>query len=241
MSSRAREHFDRISQRYERASKSWRAIYERVEAHLDPLVADQRVLDIGSGGVFPYDTALPREIIALDISPNMLEAIDDPNVVTRVGDARNLEGIEDGSIDVMLFILSIHHINGDSAEKSFATLDSILASARSALRPGGHLVVVEPVLPRRWFRLQSLAFPLTRALLARLGVPMIFFYSLEFLNERLARHFAMDVSAIQTEQIVVEGRIDPLGGSFPGLVRIPRWMNPFEYCLISLCSRVSGA
>jgi SAM-dependent methyltransferase len=241
MSDRAREHFDRISHRYERASKSWSAIYERVKAHLDPLIANQRVLDIGSGGVFPYDTALPSEITVLDISPNMLEAVDDPNVVTRVGDARNLEGIEDGSVDVMLFILSIHHINGDSAEESFATLDSILASARRALCQGGHLVVVEPVLPRRWFRLESLAFPLTRSLLARFGVPMIFFYSLEFLKERLARHFATDASAIQTERITMEDPIDPLGGSLPGLIRIPQWMNPFEYRLISLRVQTSDA
>lgn len=241
MASQEQEHFDRISRRYERASESWRAIYERVKAHLNPLVADKRVLDVGSGGAFPYDTALPREVVALDISPSMLETVDDPNVVKRVGDARDLRGIEDDSVDVILFILSLHHINGDDVKESLATLERVLSSARRTLRPGGHLMIVEPLLPGWLFRMESLAFPLTRTLLAWLDVSMIFLYSLDFLKERLAAHFSMEASSIRTERVVIEDRIDPLGGSFPGLIRVPHWMLPVRYCLISLRSPASGS
>jgi SAM-dependent methyltransferase len=229
-----REHFDRIAERYERTARSWQTIYDRVAACLNPLIDGRRVLDVGSGGEFPYDTSRAAEVIALDISPNMLEGITVPNVVPRVGDARSMPGIEDASVDVVLFLLSLHHINGESAPESLATLDGVLASARRALRPGGDLVVVEPVLPGWLLPLESLCFPLTRAVLGAFGVPMIYFYSLAVLRGRLARHFALSQSAINVERIVVEGRIDPLGGSFPGWIRIPHWMHPFEHCLLSL-------
>jgi len=93
----AREHFDRISSRYERASESWQTIYDRVAARVDPLVKGGRVLDVGSGGEFPYDTTGAREVIALDVSPSMLEGIDAPNVTRCVGDARDLRAFGDAS------------------------------------------------------------------------------------------------------------------------------------------------
>lgn len=229
-----RAHFDRISERYERAAESWQTIYDRVAARVNPLVEGRRVLDVGSGGVFPYDTSRASEVVALDVSPTMLASIEAPNVVTRVGDARSMPGIADASFDVVLFILSLHHINGPSVRESLGTLDSVLASARRALRPGGHVVVVEPVLPGWLLPLESLCFPLTRALLARFGVSMIYFHSLAVLRTHLAARFSIPEEAVEVERIVVEGRIDPLGGTFPGWIRIPHWMHPFEHCLLSL-------
>jgi len=112
----------------------------------------------------------------------------------------------------------------------------VIAAAARTLRPGGHLVIVEPVLPGWIQRLESLAFPLLRRLLGALGVSMIFFYSKRLLVERIAAHFGVPSSRIEVEDIVVEGRIDPLGGSFPGWIRIPHWMHPFDHTLFHLAT-----
>ena len=227
-----REHFDRIAGRYEQASHSWQSIYDQLEGRLNPLVAGRRVLSVGSGANFGYDTSLPAQTIALDISPSMLDAIDRPDVVKRVGDARELRSIGDASIDVVLFVLSLHHINGPSVRDSLETLERVFAAARRVLRPGGHLVVVESVVPRWYFALERLLFPLTRRLLGRFGVSMIFLYPLPVLERQIAAHLQVEATEIERLRLDVDERIDPFGGSFPGWVSVPARYLPGGYYLV---------
>ncbi len=234
MSEASREQFDRIADRYHEAAESWNGLYEQIAVHVNPLLADKVVLDVGNGGHFAYDPAIARRVIALDISAEMVARIQLPGIAKVVGDARDLTGIDDASVDVIAFVFSLHHITGRNLQETFSTLDRVLASAQRKLRPGGTLVIAEPVLPGWLFRLQTWVFPASHALLERLRVGMIFFYSLRQLRERIAARVPCRRGEMRTFPLPVKGRIDPLGGSFPGRISIPSWLHPLRYRLITV-------
>ena len=224
-----RDHFDRISDRYEQARETWSFVYERVGPEIDALVAGREVLDIGSGGEFAYDASRPARVIALDVSPAMLDAIRDARVEKRLGDARDLRGFADASLDVVVFALSLHHMAGTSPRDSAEALGRILASARRVLRPGGHVVVLENLVRPWLFRIECWLFPLTRRILASRDVPMIFFWSLPVFRAAVEREF----ESVRELHAPVEGRIDPLGGSFPGIITLPAALFPSDYWLVT--------
>lgn len=225
------QHFDRIADRYEGAADTWSSLSRQVREQVQPLVRDKVVLDVGNGGFFAYEPRDAREVTAFDISPAMLERIDAPGVRKVVGDARTLEGIERDSVDVLLFVFALHHIVGSNLRDTLDVLDRVLAAAHTRLRRGGRLIVAEPVLRGLLYSLESALFPVTRTALRALKVPMIFFYSRALLADRIRQHFSAESATVQSLEMVVDDPVDPLGGSFPGLISVPSWLRPTDYFL----------
>lgn len=226
MEAPAQQHFDKIAQAYEEVPKSWASVYNQARSRIEPLIQGKTVLDIGNGGYFPYETRLASEVIALDISPAMLERVRDPHVTKKVGDARNLDGIPDDSVDVILFLLSIHHINGGTAAESARVLDQVIASARLKLRRGGSLVLLEPTLHPSLFALERFLFGFTRRILERSRVSMVYFYSPDVLRERLAAGFNVAAAKVAVDALPIKGWVDLMGGTFPGVLKLPGFMSP---------------
>jgi SAM-dependent methyltransferase len=116
--------------------------------------AGKDVVDIGCGG-----GALVRELSArrarvtgVEISARQLAAA---VANDRAGDARYLIGraerlpLDDGSVDIVVFMRSLHHISAPQ-------LPQALAEARRALRPTGIVYVGEPLAEGDYFELISL-------------------------------------------------------------------------------------
>jgi SAM-dependent methyltransferase len=224
-------HFDKISPAYEGVYKSWESVYKKMKHLIDPLITGKNVLDVGNGGFFPYNTSLAAKVTVLDISPIMLERIQEPGIEKVVGDARDLSVIADGSVDVILFLLCLHHINGPSIADSKKTLDAVLSSAHRKLKPGGYLVVAEPFLPGFLYAIETFFFQLLRHMLNLFKVPMIFFYKLPVMKQHILKNFGQ-ASEVHIEPLKIEGSVDPMGGSFPGLLSIPAWMCPTQVYLL---------
>src|SRR5262245_16170061 len=119
---------------------------------LDALVAlmkDQRyacVLDLGCGGghVTLNVAPLVREVVAYDLSPEMLAVVVRAagerglnNVATRQGTVETLP-FEDRSFDAVLSRFSAHH---------WADLDAGLREAARVVKPGGTVAIVDTVAP----------------------------------------------------------------------------------------------
>ena len=105
---------------------------------------DARVLDLGCGGGHVTFNIAPlvREVVAYDLSPEMLEVVARAaeerglvNVQTEKGMAESLP-FEDGSFDVVVSRFSAHH---------WRDLDAGLREAARVLKPGGTIVIVDTI------------------------------------------------------------------------------------------------
>jgi SAM-dependent methyltransferase len=177
--------------------------YRTIRAAIDEQVAGVgRLLDVGNGGVFDYNTSLAHEIVAVDLF------LDDappetgpPNVTFRQGDALALDE-PDGSYDAVLVALVLHHLVGERTSDLVPNLRRAVAEAHRVLRPGGRLIVVESCVPS-WFRsIERVAFrPLT--LLAR--TPLLSHPATMQLPAR-------EIGALMAERFApVDGRELPVG------------------------------
>jgi SAM-dependent methyltransferase len=125
-----------------------------------------RLLDVGNGGVFEYDTDRVREIVAVDLFLDQVPAEHfPPNVTPRRGDALSLDE-PDAAYDMVLEALLYHHLVGTRASDSIVNVRRAIAEAERVLQPGGQLVIAESCVPPWFYRVERMMFrPLT--LLAR--------------------------------------------------------------------------
>jgi SAM-dependent methyltransferase len=134
---------------------TYRLIREAITAEV---AGTRRLLDVGNGGVFEYDTATVGEIVAVDLFLDQLPADHfPPNVTPRKGDALALEEPED-SYDVVLEALLYHHLVGARPRDSLDNIRRGIAEATRVLRPGGRLVVAESCVPRWFYAFERLMF-----------------------------------------------------------------------------------
>ncbi len=217
-------HFDHIAHRYAGAHGGLDPLYAAARPRLDALCAGRDVLDVGGGGVLPYDAAAAASVTALDLSAAMLARLPAGSARAVRGDARAMP-FPDASFDVVLFNLSLHHVEG--ADGGAAAL----AEAWRVLRPGGALAVHEPVAGP----LGALLLAPASALLSALGGGPVRLRSRAALAALLARTAGLSPTAVTTTAFAPRGWSDPLGGTFPGLVRLPLALHPtrFELFLLS--------
>ena len=109
-------------------------------------LAPGRVLDLGCGGGHVSFTLAPlaREVVAYDLSPDMLATVEGAaaerglaNIVTQRGAAEALP-FPDATFDVVATRYSAHH---------WHDLAAALAGVRRVLKPGGLAVIMDVVAP----------------------------------------------------------------------------------------------
>ncbi|HEX3975596.1 MAG TPA: methyltransferase domain-containing protein [Solirubrobacteraceae bacterium] len=116
--------------------------------------AGKDVVDIGCGG-----GALVRDLAAAGARPVGIEISEEQLATARARDdgagARYLVGraealpLEDGSVDVVVFMRSLHHVPPEHLQDG-------LREARRVLRPDGAVYVAEPLAEGDFFALTSL-------------------------------------------------------------------------------------
>jgi SAM-dependent methyltransferase len=118
----------------------------------------RRLLDIGNGGVFDYDTSLVPEIVGVDL---FLDDSDGrglpPNVTLRRGDALALDEA-DASYDGVLLVMVLHHLVSSDVDGSLENVRRAIREARRVLEPGGRLTLVESCVSLRAYAVERRLF-----------------------------------------------------------------------------------
>jgi SAM-dependent methyltransferase len=106
------------------------------------IAGGNRLLDIGNGGVFDYDTSLVDEIVGVDLFLDQPPSVIPANVTLRQGDALDLDE-RDGDYDHVLLVSVFHHLVGENVEQTVGNIRQSISEARRVLIDGGRLVVME--------------------------------------------------------------------------------------------------
>jgi SAM-dependent methyltransferase len=165
------------------------------EAITREVAGTSRLLDVGNGGVFEYDTAQVEEIVAVDLFLDQLPADHFPtNATPRKGDALALDE-SDGAYDVVLEALLYHHLVGTRPADSLTNISRAIGEAARVLRPGGRLVIAESCVPRWFYSFERVMFrPLTVLARTRLlgGHPAVLQLPFDLLTSLVAERLEIE-------------------------------------------------
>ena len=165
--------------------------YAAIRNAINPAVAGvDQLLDIGNGGVFDYDTALVRSIVAMDLlfeeySP---AAPVPSNITFKAGSALEIPA-ENESFDGAIMTMLLHHLVGATVSQCVQNCRRAIGEALRVLRPGGRLVIVESCVPRWFYHFERLVFPLASPLIGWLSShPATLQYPAAMLTKMIEEH-----------------------------------------------------
>jgi len=134
--------------------------YQSISSALSKKLYDtKRLLDVGNGGVFAYDTTGVKEIVGLDLFLyDLPKDINLPENVTMVqGSALDIP-IDLINYKVVVVVMLIHHLIGKTVTESIENIHRLLSEVHRVLLPGGKLVIVESCIPYWFFLFEKLVF-----------------------------------------------------------------------------------
>jgi SAM-dependent methyltransferase len=120
-----------------------------------------RLLDVGNGGVFDYDTQLVDELVGVDLFLGETSVEVPPNVTLRRGDALALSEPDD-AYDGVLLNSVLHHLVSTDVDGTVENMRRAIAEARRVLEPGGRLVLAESCVSSRAFAVERRLFKALR-------------------------------------------------------------------------------
>jgi ubiquinone/menaquinone biosynthesis C-methylase UbiE len=121
----------------------WREVGRYVSRWVD---ASSTALDLGAGRGDFLDSIVAKRKIAFDLSEQMLEEVPD-GIEREAGDITDLSRFESGSIGTALASNVLEHLE-------WPELDRLMAELQRVLKPGGHVVIVNPnfrLKPKSYF------------------------------------------------------------------------------------------
>jgi SAM-dependent methyltransferase len=141
---------------------------------------ENRVLDIGNGGFFNYDTALATHVTAVDLFvPD--GAGPTPNSTFRRGSFLDLP-FGPGEFDCAIQQNVLHHVTGRTVRENLANMRQCLREMYRVLAPGGKAVVIESTVGPAFNLFEKLVYR-PFLWLKRGGHPVTFQYTVRQLRD----------------------------------------------------------
>ena len=154
---------------------TYKNIYKEISRRLN---GTDRLLDIGHGGVFDYDTKKIKKITGLDLSYMNSENLPS-NIKLVKGSVLKLPK-HLNSYDKVLMNMLLHHLTGKNISENFENLNKSILQSRNALKKKGKLIIVESCVPL-WFNIiEKLSYKLaSKIILKYLNHPPVFQFTIE--------------------------------------------------------------
>jgi ubiquinone/menaquinone biosynthesis C-methylase UbiE len=194
--------------------------YRRIHHFLTQAVAGaDTLLDIGNGGVFPYDASGVGRITALDLflgslPPELLRSHFPPNAQAKEGSALSIPE-PDRSFDMVLMVMLLHHLAGGDWRESWRNAQRAIGEAWRVLRPGGRLLIVESCVPYWFFVLERPAFSiLTRTFKSILSHPITIQYPVAMVEGELRQKSPL----VKVEEIPKGAAVLQFGFKVPSFI-----------------------
>jgi len=187
----------------------------------------QRLLDIGNGGVFDYDTSRVGQITGLDLFlDNLLPTSSQlpPNVKMVQGSALDIpKNLND--FDGVVIVMLIHHLIGKTVDGCVKNTQQLLSEVYRVLRPGGKFIIIESCVPGWFFNFEKIVFvPATWVIERTIKHPSTLQYSPEFLFDMIKNAGFSQVK----KEIVPMGKYVLQYG-----LKVPTWCTPVQHYLFS--------
>lgn len=132
--------------------------YRKIRDAINPEIAGaSRLLDVGNGGVFDYNTDLAEKIVGVDLFLDGTPTRLGENIVLRRGDALALDEPSE-AYDRVLEISVFHHLIGTNVDSTLANIRRAVDEAHRVLEPSGRLVVMESCVSPRAFAVECVLF-----------------------------------------------------------------------------------
>jgi hypothetical protein len=133
---------------------TYKILYDGVTKHL---AGYKKLLDIGHGGAFDYDTSKIEKIIGLDLDQMIDLKNLPPNIKLEYGSALKIPD-HLKNFDILLLAMLIHHLVGKNVKENLKNLNICIEQSRKALVLDGKLLIVESCVPRWFYFIEKILF-----------------------------------------------------------------------------------
>lgn len=126
----------------------------------------KKLLDIGHGGSFDYDTSKLESITGLDLD-EMIDSSSLPkNIQLKKGSALDIpKDLKD--FDTVIVVMLLHHLVGNSVSENLKNLDKCLEETNKTLTKDGQLIIVESCVPNWFYKIEKILFKPTSYLIKK--------------------------------------------------------------------------
>ena len=186
--------------------------------------SSNKLLDIGHGGTFDYDTSKVKEITGLDLD-KMIDVKNIPKNI-RLVEGSALDIPEDiKNFDTTILVMLLHHLVGNEVSENLENLDRCLQQIQKTLIKNGKLIIVESCVPKWFYLIEKILFKPTSFLIKKfIKHPPAFQFTEEILDKYLKKNNFKNINFKEIRQ----GKFILQYG-----IKVPTFLTPVETIIIT--------
>ena len=186
--------------------------------------SSNKLLDIGHGGTFDYDTSKVKEITGLDLD-KMIDVKNIPKNI-RLVEGSALDIPEDiKNFDTTIVVMLLHHLVGNEVSENLENLDRCLQQIRKTLIDNGKLIIVESCVPKWFYLIEKILFKPTSFLIKKfIKHPPAFQFTEEILDKYLKKNNFKNINFKEIRQ----GKFILQYG-----IKVPTFLTPVKTIIIT--------